>query len=393
MRLTDGSQLTYCTNIHAGESWQELRAGLEKYLPSVRDRVSPEGPFGVGLRLSARAAHELLKAGELQKFKAWLEKEGLYVFTLNGFPYGNFHHTRVKDQVHDPDWTTPERVAYTRDLIEILAHLLPEDLEGSISTSPLSYRHWHHPSDLAFVKQKSTANLMKLIAELGERESRSGKRINLCLEPEPDGVLENFEEFERFFQDYLLAEEDSGLSRERVFRHCTLCYDICHFAVEFESHAQILDRLSDLGIQIGKVQVSAALKAEVENALQMKALEIFQEPTYLHQVVIRRKEGSLEKYPDLDIAIRQEEKKFQPGEWRVHFHVPVFLADYGALSSTREDIRTFFREWGKRDRSAQLEVETYTWEVLPDDLRLDLTASIARELNWVKETYEIDRRT
>ncbi len=392
MRLNDGSQLTYCTNIHAGETWPDVKAGLEKFLPAVRDRVAQSAPFGVGLRLGARAARELLQERELEKFKDWLETENLYVFTLNGFPYGDFHHTRVKDQVHDPDWTTPERVAYTRDLIEILAQLLPADLEGSISTSPLSYRHWHNPSEREFVKQKSRANLKKVMAELAEVESRTGKRISLCLEPEPDGLLENFEEFEAYYQDYLLNQDLTRLSRDIVLRHCTLCYDICHFAVEFESHAQVLDRLSESGIRIGKVQVSAALKAEVRDVTELKALEAFREPTYLHQVVIRRREKPLEKYPDLDLAIRQEEKNLFPGEWRVHFHVPVFLADYGVLSSTREDIRIFFREMRKRGLSAPLEVETYTWEVLPDDLRLDLTASIARELKWVKETYETDRR-
>jgi hypothetical protein len=392
MHLNNRSQLTYCTNIHAGETWPDVKAGLEKFLPAVRDRVSPEAPFGVGLRLSALAARQLLQNSELQQFKNWLEQEKLYVFTLNGFPYGDFHHTRVKDKVHDPDWTRPERVAYTRDLIEILARLLPAGQEGSISTSPLSYRHWYNPSELKFVKQKSKANLMIILAELEEVESRTGKRISLCLEPEPDGVLENFEEFEAFFQDYLLAEDLPGPSREIVLRHCTLCYDICHFAVEFESHAQVLDRLSDSGIRVGKVQVSAALKADVQGSTQLEALQAFREPTYLHQVVIRSGENPLKKYPDLDLAIRQEEKNLSTGEWRVHFHVPVFLADYGVLSSTQEDIRIFFREMGKRDLSFPLEVETYTWEVLPDDLRLDLTASIARELKWVKETYETDCR-
>ena len=134
--------LTYCTNIHPGESWSDVKKSLNQYLLEVKANVSPDHPFGVGLRLSNQAALELLESDQLDQFKNWLQKNGLYVFTLNGFPYGSFHGSVVKDNVHKPDWTTDERVEYTKQLFQILSSLVPDYTDGGISTSPLSYKHW-----------------------------------------------------------------------------------------------------------------------------------------------------------------------------------------------------------------------------------------------------------
>ena len=134
--------LTYCTNIHPGNGWSEVYGNLQRYASPLKARLAPSGAFGIGLRLSGRESSELLQDDSLQQFQAFLQEHGLYVFTLNGFPYGPFHQQPVKAQVHAPDWRDEERVRYTLRLIEILAFLLPDQLDGSISTSPLSYKAW-----------------------------------------------------------------------------------------------------------------------------------------------------------------------------------------------------------------------------------------------------------
>ncbi len=143
----DFFHLTYCTNIHPGNGWSEVYANLQRYTLALKARLAPARDFGIGLRLSGKESSELLRGAALQEFRAFLQEQGLYVFTLNGFPYGPFHEQPVKAQVHAPDWLDEERVSYTVRLVEILAYLLPDDLEGSISTSPLSYKAWVDQED------------------------------------------------------------------------------------------------------------------------------------------------------------------------------------------------------------------------------------------------------
>src|SRR5262245_38315151 len=123
MHLTHGLHLAYCTNIHRGETWAETFAGLEKFTLAVRQRVCPDQPYAIGLRLSERAARELQGPETLLGFQKWLRAHGCYVFTINGFPYGRFHGSRVKETVYSPDWTSPERLAYTNGLFDLLVEL------------------------------------------------------------------------------------------------------------------------------------------------------------------------------------------------------------------------------------------------------------------------------
>jgi len=398
MRLFDGAHLTYCTNIHAGEDWPGLFKALQAFLPELKSRLSPDGVMGVGLRLGARTARELLAADQLETFSTWLEAEGLYVFTLNGFPYGNFHGTAVKDRVHEPDWSRPERLDYTLQLGQILARLLPDGMDGGISTSPLSYRHWHKPAKhKAFLRQASR-NLLQTVSFLRNLEERTGRYIHLDIEPEPDGMLETTEDVLRFYQDVLLPEAETffptASSRQAqawVFRYLCLCYDVCHMAVAFESQAEALEKLGQAGIRIGKFQLSSALEAGPDQ--DPTALLAWDEPTYLHQVVGRDSDGLLHRFRDL----KEAEPAFRTADahhtWRSHFHVPVFLNDLDALRTTQADLAEVLALQRKQGFTRHLEVETYTWDVLPSAYKTDLLTSVARELEWVKERYEKDRST
>lgn len=402
MKLTSG-HLTFCTNIYAGENWRAHFAVLKASFPVLKAQLSPEAPMGIGLRLSNLASIELLGENHLEIFKQWLEQEGGYVFTMNGFPYGGFHHTRVKDQVHAPDWTTRDRVEYTLRLAEILSQLLPEGMDGGISTSPLSYKPWFKD---ALEREKATVtastHVLEVAVGLAKIYRKTDKLIHLDIEPEPDGFLESGPEFINWFENELLPigttyfAAQSGLNaidaEDLIKKYIRLCYDVCHFAIGYEPHTAIINELQEKGIQIGKIQISAALKAKLPGSVSERTAVLdqlcrFDEPTYLHQVIARKNDGSLLRYPDLADALAAGENPAVE-EWRAHFHVPIFVEDMGLIESTQSDIIEVLNLQKNNPFTAHLEVETYTWEVLPTALKVPLNDSIIRELAWVKNLLE-----
>lgn len=396
-----GFQLSYCSNIHPGETWEATFENLKKYIPEVKGRLKCEGAFGIGLRLSHEASLVLERPEALHTFQTWLKEENAYVFTLNGFPYGDFHRTVVKDQVHFPDWTTVERRDYTIRSFRILAQLLPEGMDGGISTSPISYRHWFKSDDeLKAGMETATKHLLEVVAELYQIKKETGKSLHLDIEPEPDGILENSNEMVWLFTDWLIPQgrtwlaEELGISQEYaeeiLKEHIQVCYDVCHFAIVYEQPSDTFAKFEKAGIKIGKIQISAALRVlipelpEARDLLKVNLLP-FEESTYLHQVVAKSEQGSLNSYPDLPEALKVLESTGDT-EWRIHFHVPVFLDNYGSLASTQDQISIVLNEILKNPSwTNHLEVETYTWEVLPEKSRLPLGESIARELAWVIE--------
>ena len=390
--------LTYCTNIHPGETWTEVANNLKQYIPQLKTRLAPNQPFGIGLRLAAAAAQELLNGDNLSQFQSWLQEEDLYVFTLNGFPYGGFHHQVVKDRVYAPDWSKSERLDYSLKLIKILMTLLPENLDGGISTLPISYKPWwQNSNDKNQILQQSSLNLAQAIAKMAEIYQNTGKLLHLDLEPEPDGMLENTAEVIDFFQDWLLPVAgkwlqqqlgiSSALAESWIFEHIRVCYDTCHFAVEYEEPQYIIQGLGNAGIKIGKIQLSSAIAIDIPTELAQRKLILeklspFAESTYLHQVIARNSDRTLQHYPDLATALPH---LLTTGaqEWRTHFHVPIFIRDYQLLESTQEHIAKLLQLLPNNDLSHHLEIETYTWEVLPPEMKLDILTSIEREYQWV----------
>lgn len=402
MKLATNSNLhlTYCTNIHPGETWLEVENNLKQYLPQLKARLSPDKAFGIGLRLANSATRELLAGYNLVRFQNWLQQEDLYVFTLNSFPYGGFHHQVVKDKVYAPDWSTSERLDYTLRSIEILMALLPPNLDGGISTLPISYKPWWHSSrDKQRILHQSSLNLAKAIAKLAEVYQNTGKLIHIDLEPEPDGMLENTTEIINFFQDWLLPIASKWLQKRLgvnsatanywITQHIRVCYDTCHFAVEYEEPDRIIRRLKNTGIKIGKIQLSSAIKIDIpiqktERQIILEKLLPFAESTYLHQVIARHEDG-LKHYPDLSIAL-QDFLTTDAQQWRTHFHVPIFISKYQVFESTQDHIVKLLQILPDDAVSNHLEIETYTWEVLPSEMKLDILTSIEREYRWVLST-------
>lgn len=359
-------KITYCTNIHPGESWAEIFAAVRRHAPLVKERVSPDVLFPIGLRLSGRAVGEM-SLEDAKEFHRWCGEGGFYVATVNGFPYGIFHNTPVKQDVYMPDWRFAERLDYTGKIAELLTTWLPENMTGSISTVPVGFRSCIGPDDFTTVKKHIEAAL----DHLDRLAEKTGREILLSIEPEPGCVVETTRDVVDLFDRLALSP-----ARQR---RLAVCYDCCHQALQFEDPAASLRLLADHGIRIGHVQVSSALRLADP---RIDLLKRFQEPWYLHQTVGRTKDGGLLRYDDLDLAISAAPAEVE--EWRVHFHVPVFMDGTRECGTTRfflQEILPLFPE------DMALEVETYTWTILPPDLQSGpVTDCLIREIEWVIKT-------
>lgn len=397
MKVRDRFHLTYCSNIHAGETWPEVSGALRAALPEIRRELRASGPFAIGLRLSARAAAELEQPAALAEFRAFLRDGDYYVPTINGFPYGAFHGQRVKEQVYVPDWRDPKRVEYTNRLATLLATLLSEApvLEGSVSTVPGAFKgHLHSTDDARAIAH----GILDHAAHLVRLHDDSGTTIVLAIEPEPACFIETTAEAVDFFTRYLFddaviatraRERGYRLTAEDVRRHAGVCFDACHMAVEFEDPAAALHRLAAAGIRVPKFQISSALRVTdpVAGSPGREALQRFAEDTYLHQVV-QCCGGRLDRYVDLPDALSAA-GPLAGREWRVHFHVPIFLAAMGGLDTTQPYLESVLDLVKQMPGAQCLEVETYTWDVLPPEYRtVTMNAAIARELAWTRARLE-----
>ena len=252
MKLSHDIDLGYCTNIHRGETWEETFATLKDYTLKVRDRVCLDKPYGIGLRLGHDAALGLAKPGEVDRFRRWLDEENCYVFTINGFPYGKFHGTRVKEDVYRPDWTTSERVEYTNLLFDLLVRLLPEGASGSVSTLPGSFKDFNIGRDGLNAIFDNLITCRDHIRKLSEK---TGHDLHLGLEPEPLCLFETGRETLEFFGHFVDRHRDDS----ELLKYIGVNYDTCHLAVEFEEAADALGGLRDAGIRISKLHLSSAL--------------------------------------------------------------------------------------------------------------------------------------
>ncbi len=373
MLLAKGHHLAYCGNIHRGETWPETFAALEQYTLAVKQRVQPSGPFGIGLRLSDMASRQLSDPRALADFQRWLERHDCYVFTINGFPFGQFHGKRVKEQVYAPDWTISERLDYTNRLFDLLARLLPPGVEGSVSTVPGSFKEFiTTPAQELQIR----SNIFRCVEHIAALAGKTGRTLHLGVEPEPLCLFETTAETVEFF-DRLRSEHGDD---PRIAPCLGVNYDTCHLAVEFEDPHQALANLQRHGIKISKVHLSSALKVEPTPSARV-ALAAFADDVYLHQVVARGAGGGLMRYRDLDAALRSAES-FE--EWRIHFHIPLHCPATASFDNTRDHLLGALDVLAAQpDLCAHLEMETYTWEVLPAELKgRSVVDQLTAEYEW-----------
>jgi hypothetical protein len=387
MRLPGGVWLGYCLNVHPTQNFAEVEAALLGPVRAVKHRLCADAPFGVGLRLSAEAAAE---PGVAAKLAAIFAGEGYAAYTMNGFPYGRFHGAPVKEAAYEPDWTEPDRRYYTADLARIMAALVPEGESATISTVPGGFAPKLRGREAAVAD-----GLLNSVADLIDLERRTGRTVALALEPEPWCLLETTEDAVGFFRDWLyspravrsladLADLPEPAAAAALRRHLGLCLDVCHMAVAFETPETSLAALSAAQIPIHKIQLSAALRIDRMSPAARRRVAGFQDEIYLHQVVARSPDGAVRRILDLPEALAGTEIS-EDEEWRVHFHVPVFAELPSPLASTRDVLERILALHRAQPLCRHLEIETYTWDVLPTEAGLGLTVTdgIEREIQWV----------
>lgn len=375
--------LGYCTNVHPCKAAADIPGVLEQYTAPIRAKCGFE--IAAGLWLPAHALAEVLASSDgIHAVRRSLELHGLSCHTLNAFPYGDFHGTRVKEQVYLPDWADPRRLEYTFDSARLLAGLLPENTDGSISTLPLGGRLLEQPAGFM---DAAMLQLIELARRLQHLREESGKMIRLAIEPEPFCLLETTQETIVFFESLRSFAAKRGCT-DAVSEHVGVCYDVCHQAVEFEDAADAIQRLREAEIRINKVQISCAIQLDdPQNADARAELAKFAEPRYLHQFMARTPAGDVLRNPDLtmDAVLSPPQDWLQARPWRVHFHVPVDADALGLLGTTRAELRKALLAVGKLDYQPHLEVETYTWPVIPGSTSSGMVDGLARELIAVRE--------
>jgi sugar phosphate isomerase/epimerase len=372
--------LTYCLNVHPGESWDENFATLSSTVLAVRDLVSPGSPFPLGLRLSAAAAITLGSQARIAELTAFLQSENLSILTVNAFPHGRFHGGPVKENVYAPDWRSPQRRDYTNQVATLLANLIPTGATATISTVPGSWKEWmNSPSDIPLIIEALTDS----VAHCARLATQHGRDILIALEPEPGCLLETTPETIAFFNEFLFTEGATILATKLrsshaaagalIRHHLGVCLDTCHAALQFEDPAHSLRLYEAEGIRVPKIQISSALST-VNSPAALDALRPFDEPVYLHQVKARLP-AALDALPSLGAA-----------EVRVHFHVPLHFTESGPLHSTGAELTPDFLTRIAHLPQMHLEIETYTWDVLPAALRsTTIEQSIAAEFHWLKD--------
>jgi len=395
MDLGNGlGHLTYSTLVHPADNWEQLYNSLVTYLPKVKARVAGNKSFGVCIRLAAKTAETLAASpAERAKLKKFLDDNDMYVYTANAFVYGHFKGAAVKEQVYEPDWRSEERTQYTVNVADILADVCPKGIAPSIQTAPLGFKPRVTGPD---VIASYTDHVLRVVAHLIELEDKTGSTVQLALEPEPWCFLETTDETIAYFRDHLysgaaveklarLAHVPIADANAALRRHLGIVYDICHQAVEYEDIAASLQKLVDAGVPVFKLQEAAALHIPQVTQAAVDTLKKYAKTIYLTQTM-EKKNGKITKYLNVDDAIAAFEKDpSPPREWRTHIHVPVFLEDLGAFRTTRFAIEDALKFHKQKPLSRHLEVETYTWDMLPDSLKTgDIVDYVCREIDWVK---------
>jgi hypothetical protein len=394
MQLGKGlGHLTYSTLVHPSDDWDQLWKSVNTYLPAVKARMAPHEKFGVCLRTSAPSAAALSEdASKRATLKQFFADQDLYLYTANAFVYGVFKKQVIKEDVYEPDWQTAERREYTKQVANLLAELAPEGVSPSIQSAPLGFKPKVTGDD---VVDAYTNNVIDVVAHLVELKKKTGKTVTLGLEPEPRCYLETTDETIAYFTTHLFAPKTTERLADKtglhpadaaiaMKRHMGVVFDIGHQSVGYEDIPASLQKLVDNGVQIVKLQEAASMYIPDVAQKTVDALQSFAKTIYLSQTC-QKKDGKMTWFLNLEDAFEDWYKNPGPREWRTHFHVPVFLNDLGAFGTTRFALEQALAFHKKSPLSTHLEIETYTWDVLPDHLKTgDIVEYVCREIDWVK---------
>ena len=391
--------LSYSTLVHPGDTWADIKSSISTYLVEVKSRVCPKDDFGVSLRLSHASVETLINnPRERQWLRSFLDENHMYLYTVNAFPYGPFKDRVVMEDVYEPDWTTNDRTSYTIQIAKLLTELTPSHIEPSIQSAPLAFAP--NVRDDKYV-ETFTGNVLEVVAALWRLEKETGRRVKLALEPEPACYLETTDETVAYFTDRIYtpaAAQDLArrgampLSEAQgaLTRYLGIVFDIGHQSVGFEDIPTSLSALVDAGIPIFKLQEAAALRVNNLSEDMVPALRRFTDTIYLSQTTLRQG-NNLTKFLHLGDALDSYLADPVETELRCHFHVPVFLEEIGPFTTTRFAVQEALAIHRANPLSDHLEIETYTWDVLPDELKTgNIVDYLSNELTFVTDALGHD---
>ena len=384
-------KIAYCSNVHAGADVEQTRENLANHAVTVKQLFRPKQPMGIGLWLSANSALGLKKAedaGESSpttELGQFLAEHQLDPFTFNGFPFGNFHQDVVKKDVYLPTWFETDRLRYTKSLVRLIQQFSDAE-QLSISTLPIA---WGNPTCKPDQLNQAASNFREIAEFCREVEVQTGRLVYICIEPEPGCQIQYSQDIVEFFESYLLTDGDE----ETIRRHIRVCHDVCHAVVMCESQESVFQRYQQAGIHVGKVQISSAVVVDFDSmaandrAEAIQQVSAFAEDRYLHQTTITSADQDVRFFEDLPVALRSiDSPEKASGTWRIHFHVPIHLREFGLLQASQQEIVDCVSTCRRYSDVTHFEVETYAWNVLPPDLQEEtLAVGIAKELTWFDE--------
>ena len=243
-----------------------------------------------------------------------------------------------------------------------------------------------------------TRHVISTVAHMVKLEKRTGRTVTLVSRARARVLPRDHGGSRRLLHEPPVRERGRSHARRRptglnksqaeaaLRKHLGMVYDICHQAVEYEDIGASLRKLADNGIPVFKLQEAAALRVPNVTKETVDAMRPFAETVYLTQT-IEKIDGKLNRYLNLEDAFAAFEANPKlKREWRTHVHVPVFLDKIGEhFETTRFAIEDALKFHKKNKLSPQLEIETYTWDVLPDSMKTgSIVDYVERELDWVK---------
>lgn len=396
------THITYCTNIHNNVNWEKTLQNLNKYTINIKKNITYNKKFGIGLCLSNTIVNQLIKVENINLFKNWLTYNNMYILTLNGFVYKHFHKKNIKENIYKPDWSTKKRLLFTKKLIHLFSDIMTEK-NGSLSTVPIFYKKTiDRYKEKYKILQKSIINLMEITIILITISKEKKKNLYLCLEPEPDCFLENTNDILNFFNHYLVPYGSEYLNknykyplnfaRKQIRKYIQICYDICHFSIQYEKPEETFTTLRKNNIKIGKIQLSSLLNIQTPKNKKIKLkeakqLSMYGKTQFLHQVRTYDKTKNSTNYSDLtrvtDVKPILETREYN---WRIHYHIPLYRKTYDTYNTTQEYIKKVIQQINPTKEN-HLEIETYTWEALHKKQKVNVVESIVKEYKYILEMF------
>ena len=390
--------LAYEMNVHPSESLAEFRDALRRFTVPVRDRLREQNAgseFAISPRFGEGLLHDLRNKRARSELATELRELQFVPISVNAFPLENFHADTVKSRAYSPPWTRKARVKRTNEAIDLLHELLPEETRGSVSTLGGTYRPWR---DGRATHHKIAGNYLETVAHAIQLYLKTGRKIVLAAEPEPDTTFETAADVVQMVDEHLLPQLRECIARplmitparaEELFREFfTVNLDVCHQSVLFRDPVDEWQLLDRHGIRVGKLHITSAivLRRPGRSPAAVAELRDYDEPRYLHQFAARHKSGTLVRGSDLGELPTEGLRDLE--EVRVHFHVPVSRAKIGKLTTTRDDTERAIHHALRQSDPPDLVIETYTWPLLAKTGDKAIVDGICREFRWAASVID-----